>query len=196
MPWRSRRPPRRPPRPTRRPPPAETRPPPTAPNTTCSTTTPACAPSARSPRRSASVEQKKSVLYFSGGMTRSGGDNQVELRAAIEHSGARQRGALSGGHARAAGRRARRRCIARKHGRRCGVLGPRCESAVRSSCSRRRRRSRHWHPTRADVPLRTPTIFGDAFAQVQRDTSLYYLLGYSSTNDHEGRPLPAHHRCA
>ena len=30
-----------------------------------------------------SVEQKKSVLYFSGGMTRSGGDNQVELRAAM-----------------------------------------------------------------------------------------------------------------
>jgi len=29
-----------------------------------------------------SIEQKKSVLYFSGGMTRSGTDNQVELRAA------------------------------------------------------------------------------------------------------------------
>ena len=29
-----------------------------------------------------SIEQKKSVLYFSGGMTRSGSDNQVELRAA------------------------------------------------------------------------------------------------------------------
>ena len=29
-----------------------------------------------------SVEQKKSVLYFSGGMARSGGDNQIELRTA------------------------------------------------------------------------------------------------------------------
>jgi VWFA-related protein len=30
----------------------------------------------------APIEQKKSILYFSGGMTKSGGDNQVELRAA------------------------------------------------------------------------------------------------------------------
>jgi hypothetical protein len=36
--------------------------------------------------------------------------------------------------------------------------------------------------------------FGSAFTQVIRDTSAYYLLGYSSTNDAKDGPIPAHHR--
>ena len=52
-------------------------------SSTRSTTTCACARSRRSPKPSQPIQQKKAILYFSSGMQRSGTDNQVELRAAV-----------------------------------------------------------------------------------------------------------------
>ena len=52
-------------------------------SSTRSTTTCGCARSRRWPKRSQPIQQKKAIIYFSSGMQRSGTDNQVELRAAV-----------------------------------------------------------------------------------------------------------------
>jgi VWFA-related protein len=129
----------------------------------------------------APIEQKKSILYFSGGMTRSGGDNQVELRAATS-AAVRANVALypvdtrglqavvPGGDA----SRASARGVAAFSGR--GV-NQQFESLFASQDT--------LQTLAADTGGRAfidSNDFGAAFTQVQRDTSSYYLIGYSSTN--------------
>ena len=60
--------------------------PPTTPSTTASTPTASCSPSAPSPRASSASTSKKSMLYFSGGLTRNGIENQASLRAATNEA--------------------------------------------------------------------------------------------------------------
>jgi VWFA-related protein len=129
----------------------------------------------------APIEQKKSILYFSGGMTRSGGDNQVELRAATS-AAVRANVALypvdtrglqavvPGGDA----SRASTRGVAAFSGR--GV-NQQFDSLFASQDT--------LQTLAADTGGRAfidSNDFGAAFTQVQRDTSSYYLIGYSSTN--------------
>lgn len=130
----------------------------------------------------AHVEQKKAVLYFSGGLDASGGDNQVELRAAI-NAAVRANVALypvdsrglqavvpggdasqssSGGIAAFSGRGVRQQF----------------DSLFQSQDT--------INTLATDTGGRAFTDtndFGEAFAQVIEDTSAYYLLGYASTND-------------
>lgn len=129
----------------------------------------------------APIEQKKSILYFSGGMTRSGGDNQVELRAATT---AAVRGNVAlypvdtrglqavvpGGDA----SRPSARGVAAFSGR-----------GVNQQFDRLFASQDTLQTLAADTGGRAFTDtndFGAAFTQVQRDTSSYYLLGYNSTN--------------
>jgi len=63
----------------------------------------------------APIEQKKSIIYFSAGMQRSGQDNQVELRAAINSA---VRGTCLSIRSTRAG--CRRSCPAAMRGRRAG----------------------------------------------------------------------------
>jgi VWFA-related protein len=135
----------------------------------------------------APIEQKKSILYFSGGMTRSGGDNQVELRAATT-AAVRANVALypvdtrglqavvPGGDA----SRPSARGVAAFSGR-----------GVRQQFDRLFASQDTLQTLAADTGGRAFTDtndFGAAFTQVQRDTSSYYLLGYSSTNaEKDGR---------
>lgn len=129
----------------------------------------------------APIEQKKSILYFSGGMTRSGGDNQVELRAATS-AAVRANVALypvdtrglqavvPGGDA----SRASARGVAAFSGR-----------GVNQQFDRLFASQDTLQTLAADTGGRAfldTNDFGAAFAQVQRDTSSYYLIGYSSTN--------------
>ena len=103
----------------------------------------------------APIEQKKSIIYFSAGMQRSGQDNQVELRAADQFGRPGERVFLSDRHARAAGGRARRRCEAGERAGQLDVLGSRCRAAVRHArrvarypdvaCRRHRRPGIHRH---------------------------------------------------
>jgi len=129
----------------------------------------------------APIEQKKSILYFSGGMTRSGGDNQVELRAAtsaavranvslypVDTRGLQA--VVPGGDA----SRASARGVAAFSGR--GV-NQQFENLFASQDT--------LQTLAADTGGRAfvdSNDFGAAFTQVQRDTSSYYLIGYSSTN--------------
>jgi VWFA-related protein len=128
-----------------------------------------------------SVEQKKSVLYFSGGMTRSGGDNQVELRAATS-TAVRANVALypvdtRGLQAVVPGGDASRASS--------GGVGAFSGRAVNQQFDRLFASQETLQTLASDTGGRAFTDsndFGEAFAQIQRDTSLYYLLGYNSTN--------------
>src|SRR5215510_14102888 len=129
----------------------------------------------------APIEQKKSILYFSGGLTKSGGDNQVELRAAttaavranvalypVDTRGLQAVG--PGGDA----SRASARGVSAFSGR--GV-NQQFDQLFASQDT--------LQTLAADTGGKAFTDsndFGAAFTQVQRDTSSYYLIGYSSTN--------------
>jgi VWFA-related protein len=127
------------------------------------------------------IEQKKAIIYFSAGMGRSGSDNQVELRAAIN---AAVRGNVAiyavdtrglqavvpGGDARQASGRGQ----ALFSGRGVAQQFARLSSSQSSLTS-----------LAADTGGRVFTDtnnFGAAFNRLRRDMSAYYLLGYASGN--------------
>lgn len=129
----------------------------------------------------APIEQKKAIVYFSAGMQRSGEDNQVELRAAINAAvranvsiySIDTRGlqaVVPGGDARQAS------------GRGVSMFSGR---GVAQQFSRMSESQATLTSLAADTGGRIFTDsndFGDAFARVQRDMSAYYLLGYTSAN--------------
>ena len=127
------------------------------------------------------IEQKKSILYFSAGMQRSGQDNQVELRSAI-NAAVRANVAIyaidtrglqavvPGGDARQASGRGQSLFSGRGVQQQFDQLASSQDTLTTLS---------------SDTGGRAFTDsndFGEAFARVQRDMSAYYLLGYSSTN--------------
>lgn len=129
----------------------------------------------------APIEQKKAVIYFSAGMERSGEDNQVELRAAtnaavranvsiypIDTRGLQA--VVPGGDARQGSR---------------GGVGLFSGRNVSQQFERLMASQDTLVSLANDTGGRAFTDsndFGDAFAQVKRDISAYYLLGYSSNN--------------
>ncbi len=127
------------------------------------------------------IEQKKAIVYFSAGMERSGDDNQVELRAAINAS---VRGNVAiyavdsrGLQAVAPGGDASR-------GSRGGV-GLFSGQSVRQQFQQLTASQDSLTTLAADTGGRAFTDsndFGEAFARAQRDLSAYYLIGYGSTN--------------
>jgi VWFA-related protein len=127
------------------------------------------------------IEQKKAIVYFSAGMQRSGQDNQVELRAAI-NSAVRANVAIypidtrglqavvPGGDARQAS------------GRGQGMFSGR---GVQQQFERLDASADTLTSLAGNTGGRAFTDtndFGEAFERVQRDMSAYYLLGYSSTH--------------
>jgi VWFA-related protein len=125
--------------------------------------------------------QKKSIIYFSAGMQRSGQDNQVELRAAINSA---VRGNVSfypidtrglqavvpGGDARQASGRGNSMFSGRGVAQQYDTLAGSQDTLTSLA---------------ADTGGRAFTDtndFGEAFARVQSDMSAYYLLAYSSSN--------------
>lgn len=129
----------------------------------------------------APIEQKKAILYFSAGMSRSGQDNQVELRSAINAAVRANvsiypidtrglQAVVPGGDARQASGRGQAMFSGRGMARQFAQLAASQDTLVSLA---------------ADTGGRAFTDtnnFGDAFARVRRDMSAYYLLGYSSTN--------------
>jgi VWFA-related protein len=130
----------------------------------------------------APIEQKKAILYFSAGMSRSGSDNQVELRAvtnaankantsiypvdsrgltAVVPGGAAGRGGGGFGSSAFSGRSMLNQFSA---------LGSSQETLTTLAAD-----------TGGEAFLDT-NDFAPAFTRVQHDMSAYYLLGYSSTN--------------
>lgn len=129
----------------------------------------------------APLEQKKSILYFSAGMERSGEDNQVELRAAI-NAAVRAHVAIypvdtrglqavvPGGDARQAS------------GRGTALFSGRGVSQQFARLSASQDTLASLASDTGGKAFMDSNDFGDAFARVQRDMSAYYLLGYNSAN--------------
>jgi VWFA-related protein len=129
----------------------------------------------------APIEQKKAILYFSGGMQRSGQDNQIELRSAINAAVRSNvsiypidtrglQAVVPGGDARQASGRGQAMFSGRGMAQQFARLSASQDTLVSLA---------------ADTGGRAFTDsnnFGEAFARVRRDMSAYYLLGYSSTN--------------
>ena len=135
----------------------------------------------------ASIEQKKSILYFSSGMSRSGSDNQVELRAVINAAvrantaiypvdtrgltavvpGGAAGGARGGGGGRGGG---------------ASTFSGRGMLSQFSSLNASQETLGTLAADTGGTAFLDTNDFGPAFIQVQRDMSAYYLIGYSSTN--------------
>lgn len=127
------------------------------------------------------IEQKKAIIYFSAGMQRSGQDNQVELRSAVNAAVRSNvsiypvdtrglQAVVPGGDARQGSGRGQAMFSGRGMSQQFSRLAASQDTLVSLA---------------ADTGGRAFTDtnnFGEAFARVQRDMSAYYLLGYSSTN--------------
>ena len=129
----------------------------------------------------APIQQKKAILYFSSGMQRSGTDNQVELRAAV-NAAVRANVAIypvdsrglqaivPGGDARQGSR-----------GGRSAFSG----QAVAQQFTQLQAQQETLTTLAADTggtAFTDTNDFGEAFAKVTKDISSYYILGFSSTN--------------
>jgi VWFA-related protein len=133
------------------------------------------------------IQQKKAIIYFSSGMQRSGTDNQVELRAAVNAAvranvaiypvDARGlQAVIPGGSARQGSG---------------GGLAAFTGAAVTNQFSQLFAQQETLTSLASDTGGQAFTDtndFGEAFRRVERDISSYYILGFSSTNpNHDGR---------
>ncbi|HET9831181.1 MAG TPA: VWA domain-containing protein, partial [Vicinamibacterales bacterium] len=135
----------------------------------------------------APIQQKKAILYFSSGMQRNGTDNQIELRAAV-NAAVRANVAIypidsRGLQAVVPGGSARQ-------GSRGGVAAFN-GSAVTNQFTQLAAQQETLTTLAADTggtAFLDSNDFGEAFGQVTKDISSYYILGYASTNpDKDGR---------
>jgi len=127
------------------------------------------------------IQQKKAIIYFSSGMQRSGTDNQVELRAAV-NAAVRANVAIYPVDARGlqtvvpgggASRGSR------------GGLAAFTGSAVAGQFGELAGQQETLTSLASDTggtAFTDSNDFGEAFAKVERDISSYYILGFSSTN--------------
>jgi VWFA-related protein len=127
------------------------------------------------------IEQKKAIVYFSAGMQRSGQDNIVELRSAI-NAAVRAHVAIypidtrglqaivPGGDARQAS------------GRGQGMFSGRGVAQQFSQLASSQDTLTSLAGDTGGRAFTDTNDFSEAFTRVQRDMSAYYLLGYSSTN--------------
>lgn len=127
------------------------------------------------------IEQKKAIVYFSAGMQRSGSDNQVELRLAVNSAvranvsiypvDTRGLQAIVPGGAASQGSR--------------GGRGAFSGSSMRGQITQLAASQETLTTLAADTggtAFTDTNDFGGAFTKVQRDISAYYILGYSSSN--------------
>jgi VWFA-related protein len=133
------------------------------------------------------IQQKKAIIYFSSGMARSGTDNQVELRAAV-NAAVRANVAIYPVDAR--GLQAVVPGGSARQGSR-GGLGAFSGSAVASQFTALAAQQETLTSLASDTggtAFTDTNDFGEAFTRVERDISSYYILGFSSTNpNRDGR---------
>jgi VWFA-related protein len=139
----------------------------------------------------ASVEQKKALLYFSSGLSRSGSDNQVELRAvtntcnrsntSIYPVDSRGLSAIVPGGA-PGGRGGRGGGGGGRGGGGASVFSGRSMISQFSALNASQETLSTLAADTGGEVFLDSNDFGPAFTRVVHDLSAYYLLGYSSTN--------------
>lgn len=129
----------------------------------------------------AAVQQKKSIIYFSSGMSRSGSDNQIELRATV-NAAVRANASIY-----AIDTRGLQAIVPGGDASRASARGQGAFSGRGAS----RQFDRMFASQETLTTLAKDTggeaffdtnEFGEAFTEVLADTSAYYVLGYSSSN--------------
>ena len=136
----------------------------------------------------ATIEQKKSVIYFSSGMNQSGTDNQVQLRRTID------RAVRANMSIYAADMRGLQALPPGGDGTQQSARGqsPFSGASVTNSFSHLATTQETLVSMAEDTGGRAffdTNAFGKVFDKVVNDTSAYYVLGYSSTNA-AARPVP------
>src|SRR5207248_2879608 len=129
----------------------------------------------------APIQQKKAILYFSSGMQRSGNDNQIELRAAVN---AAVRSNVSIYPVDSRGLQAVVPGGSGRQGSRGGV-GAFSGQAVAQQFSQLAAQQETLTTLAADTggtAFTDTNDFGEAFSKVTRDISSYYILGFASSN--------------
>jgi len=127
------------------------------------------------------IQQKKAILYFSSGLQRSGTDNQVTLRAAV-NAAVRANAAIYPVDAR--GLQAVVPGGSARQGSR-GGLGAFSGSAVAGQFNQLAAQQDTLTALASDTggtAFTDTNDFGEVFTRVERDISSYYILGFSSTN--------------
>ncbi len=129
----------------------------------------------------AGIEQKKSVIYFSGGVTQSGMDNQAALRTLVDRA---VRANVSiyaadtrGLQAMPAGGEARQASV-----RGTGAFSGRSMASQRESFSAAQDTLTTIAEDTGGRAFFDANEFSEVFSKVVEDTTSYYLLGYSSAN--------------
>ena len=129
----------------------------------------------------APIEQKKSILYFSAGMQRSGEDNQVELRSAI-NAAVRAHVAIYAVDTRGLQAIVPGGDATRASGRGTDLFSGRGVAQQYSQMNASQDTLASLASDTGGKAFMDSNDFGEAFARVQRDMSAYYLLGYSTDN--------------
>jgi VWFA-related protein len=130
----------------------------------------------------APIEQKKSILYFSAGMQRSGEDNQVELRSAI-NAAVRAHVAIYPVDTRGLQAVVPGGDATRASGRGTALFSGRGVAQQFSTIAASQDTLGSLAGDTGGRAFMDANDFGEAFARVQRDMSAYYLIGYATANN-------------
>ena len=129
----------------------------------------------------APLEQRKAIVYFSAGMQRSGQDNQVELRSAV-NAAVRAHVAIYPVDTRGLQAVVPGGDATRASGRGVSLFSGRGMARQFSQLAASQDTLTSLAADTGGRAFTDTNNFGEAFTRVQRDMSAYYLLGYSSTN--------------
>lgn len=139
----------------------------------------------------APLEQKKAILYFSAGMQRSGEDNQVELRAAI-NAAVRANVAIYSADARGLQALPPGGDASRASAGGVGLFSGRAAQQQFASLATSQDTLASLSGDTGGRLMTDSNDFGEVFTRAQRDLSAYYMIGYaspSSTKDGKFRRI-------
>jgi VWFA-related protein len=129
----------------------------------------------------AGIEQKKSIIYFSGGITDSGMDNQAALRTLVDRA-VRANVSIYAADTRGLAALPAGGAASQASVRGTGAFSGRAMSSQRESFSAAQDTLTTISEDTGGRAFFDVNEFSEVFDKVVEDTTSYYLLGYSSTN--------------
>jgi VWFA-related protein len=129
----------------------------------------------------AGIEQKKSIIYFSGGITESGMDNQAAVRTLVDRA-VRANVSIYAADARGLAAMPAGGAASQASVRGTGAFSGRSMSGQRESFSAAQDTLSTISEDTGGRAFFDVNEFSEVFAKVVEDTTSYYLLGYTSTN--------------